>query len=285
MSNFMIPEDQIKKIQKVGLNMLLYFDQFCKKHGLTYFLCGGCCIGTVRSRGFIPWDDDVDVFMPRADYEKLKELWIDTTEYEIQYSTKEFICQSPFVTICDKQTTFIKTYRKDMDVSHGVALDVLPLDGCPVGIRRKIQKVWALLYSLYIVGKAPENHGHLITLVGKLLLNLVSKWDSRYRIWSFCEKKMKKYSISDCDYITELCSGPKYMQNEYPKEIFEEAIYLPFEGYLLPIPKGYDKYLTMAFDNYMDLPPEEERICHHEYEFIDTEKGYAEYKGIYYLIS
>ncbi len=285
MPNLEIPKEQIVKMQAVGLKMALYFDEFCRKNGLTYFLCGGCCIGSVRTGGFIPWDDDVDVFMPRESYERLKELWQDTEQYEIQFSTKDFECQSPFITICDKHTTFVKTYRKDMDVSHGVALDILPIDGCPQGFKRKMQKLWALCYSLFIVGKAPDNHGKTVRALGKIALALVPTKGLRYRLWRFCEKKMTKYPISECDYITELCSGPFYMQKEYPKEAFAEMKRVNFEGHQLPIPVGYDTYLKMAFGDYMRLPPVEKQVCHHEYEFMDMEAGYEKYKGIHYCVN
>ncbi len=283
MSYFEIPQDKIKEMQAVGLKMVLFFDEFCKKHNLTYFLCGGCCIGAIRTGGFIPWDDDVDVFMPRDDYEQLKMLWQDTEKYEIQFSTRDFDCQSPFLTICDKDTTFVKTYRKDMDVSHGVALDVLPLDGCPTGIKRKFQKLWALLYSLFIVGKAPTNHGKIVTLGGKILLGILGGKKIRYKLWNLFEHEMTKYPIRDCDYITELCSGPHYMQNEYPKEYFESALYVDFEGEKLPIPIGYDGYLKMAFGDYMTLPPKEKQVCHHEYEVMDMENNYKLYRGKKYF--
>ena len=284
MSQSYIPNDKIIQMQRKGLEMALFFDSFCNKHHLTYFLCGGCCIGAIRNKGFIPWDDDVDVFITRKDYERLKDIRKDTPQYSIQYTTKSYITQNQFLTICDNQTTFIKTYQKDLDINHGLVLDVLPLDGCPTGWRRSTQKIWALLYSLFIVGKAPENHGRLIYWMGKIALGLspFSSW--RYNIWKLCERKMSQYDIRECAYITELCSGPNYMQNEYPKEIFDRQLRVEFEGYNLPIPYGYDKYLTMAFGNYMELPPKEKRVCHHEYEFMDMEKGYLNYRGIYYFI-
>lgn len=285
MAQFEIPAQKVRQMQMKGLEMAMYFDKFCEKHGLTYYLCGGCCIGAIRNGGFIPWDDDVDVFMPRTDYEKLKKLWVDTPEYSIQYTTKEFLTENQFLTICANNTTFIKTYQKDLDINHGLVLDVLPIDGCPTGWRRKTQKVWALLYSLFIVGKAPENHGKLIFWGGKVLLTLAKPKSWRYALWRLCERKMTRYAIADCDYITELCSGPHYMQNEYPKALFEKAIRVPFEGKMLPIPVGYDGYLKMAFGDYMQLPPVEKRVCHHAYEFMDMENSYQKYRGIYYMVN
>lgn len=282
MAKYEIPQDQVREMQMVGLRMLEYFDKVCKENKLTYFFCGGCCIGTIRNKGFVPWDDDVDVFMPRSDYEKLKEVWKDTTDYSIQYTTKDFITENQFLTICANNTTFIKTYQKNLDINHGVVLDVIPLDGCPQGFKRKIQKVWALLYSLFIIGKAPENHGNLVYTVGNTLLKIVSSKKLRYKLWRLCENKMTKYPIEECNYITELCTGPHYMKNEYPKEIFSKPLYKEFEDGLYPIPIGYDKYLKMAFGNYMELPPVEKRVCHHEYEFMDMKNSYKKYKGIYY---
>lgn len=282
MASIVISDDQIKSMQNIGLNMLLFFDDFCKKNNLTYFLCGGCCIGTIRNSKFVPWDDDVDVFMPRKDYEILKKIWINTDKYSIQYTDKKYLTENQFLTICDNDTTFIKTYQKDLDINHGVVLDVLPLDGCPLGTKRKIQKMWALLYSLFIVGKAPENHGKIVYYFAKVVLTIFHSKKIRYYIWKHAENQMTKYSIDECDYITELCSGPHYMQNEYPKRIFEKQLFKEFEGYFFPIPQGYDEYLTMVFGNYMELPPVEKRVCHHEFEFMDMNNSYKKYRGIYY---
>lgn len=284
MSQIIISPEDTKKLQERSLKMALFFDEFCKKHHLTWFFCGGCCIGTVRTGGFIPWDDDIDGFMPREDYEKLKKVWKNTPEYSIQYTTKNKLTENPFLTICDNNTTFIKTYQKDLDINHGIMLDILPLDGCPSGFQRKAQKMWALLYSLYLVGKPPTNHGTAVNIGGKILLSLVKSKSARYRLWTFCEKQMTRYKIRDCSKITELCSGPGYMQNEYPKRCFSKVIRMPFEGHMMPMPAGYDEYLKMAFGDYMKLPPKEKRVCHHEYEMLDLEHSYRIYKGRYYAV-
>ena len=116
--------------------MLLYLKEICDKNGLLFYFCGGCCIGAVRNKGFIPWDDDVDVFMPRPDYEKLIQIWdsqADTSRYSLQVTTKDRLTQNMFATICDNNTTFIKSYQANLDINHGLVLDILPLDGCPSG--------------------------------------------------------------------------------------------------------------------------------------------------------
>ena len=107
MAKFEIPEKQVREMQQKGLEMLCYFDKFCTEHDLTYFLCGGCCIGTIRNEGFIPWDDDVDVFMPRKDYEQLKKLWKDTPRYSIPVSYTHLFAELLYSAKCCILTLYL----------------------------------------------------------------------------------------------------------------------------------------------------------------------------------
>lgn len=277
-----ISKENTKRMQDIGLKMIKFFDDFCRNNNLTYFLCGGCCIGAVRNKGFIPWDDDVDLFMPRQDYEKLKQIWKDTEKYELKFTTEKERSYNTAMSLHDKNTTFIKSVFSDRDVSFGVAMDIFPIDGCPNGLNRKAQLMWTILYSLAAVERAPQNHGILFKSLGNIFLFFLPKGKIRYRFMKFAEKHMKKYDVSDCEKITELCAGPHYMMNEYPKEAFEKQLFVDFEDTKLAIPVGYDSYLKIAFGDYMSLPPEKDRINHHEYEFIDLDKSYKEYKGIKY---
>ena len=224
--------------------------------------------------------------MPRKDYEKMWRLWKKenaNSRYVLEKSDAKHVDHNLFVTIRDKETTLIKPYQKNLDITHGVALDVLPLDGYPDNkIKRKIQCFWALLYSLYCAQLVPENHGAKVAMVGKIALGIVPSKRVRYWIWRLAEKQMTKYDIADCTGITELCSGPGYMKNWYPKEAFEKAIFLPFEDGEMPIPVGYDAYLKIAFGDYMQMPPEEKRVGHHDALFMDLSKSYKRYRGIYY---
>ena len=279
MTKYEISEKNTMRMQQIGLEMVKCFDLFCKKNNLKYFLCGGCCIGAIRHKGFIPWDDDVDIFMMREDFEKLKYLWKDTEDYEIQYNRLDKPAYSTILTIHDKNTTYIKTGFHDRDVSQGVAMDIFPLDYAPQGIKRKIQMFWAIIFSIYSVSRAPLNHGNLIKTIGNILLGVVPSMRARYKIAKFAEKQMSKYKEKNCNYITELCAGLHYMKNDYDKDIFDNAVYVEFEDTQLPIPEGYNRYLTKAFGDYMVLPPLEKRENHHAYEFIDLDSPYKVYKG------
>lgn len=280
-------EISLRELQNKSLEIALYFKDFCNEHGLLFYMCGGCCIGSLRHKGFIPWDDDVDVFMPRDDYEKLKELWpkyANTEKYACVYADKNRVDGNLFITIRDNETTAIKPYQVDMDISHGVALDVLPLDGWPDGkMKRKMQVFWALVYSLYCAQTVPVNHGKAVSVAGKIALTLVPSKKLRYKLWKLAERKMTKYPIKKCNYITELCSGPYYMKKQYPREAFDKAIWVDFENVKMPIPQGYDVYLRTAFGDYMKLPPKEKQKPHHDAIFIDLNNSYKKYKGVYYL--
>lgn len=280
-------EISLRELQNKSFEIALYFKDFCNEHGLLFYMCGGCCIGSLRHKGFIPWDDDVDVFMPRDDYEKLKELWpkyANTEKYACVYADKNRVDGNLFVTIRDNETTAIKPYQVDMDISHGVALDVLPLDGWPDGkMKRKMQVFWALVYSLYCAQTVPVNHGKAVSVAGKIALTLVPSKKLRYKLWKLAERKMTKYPIKECNYITELCSGPYYMKKQYPREAFDKAIWVDFENVKMPIPQGYDVYLRTAFGDYMKLPPKEKQKPHHDAIFIDLNNSYKKYKGVYYL--
>ncbi len=277
---------ELKELQTKCLEITLVFKEFCERHNLLFYFCGGCCIGTLRNKGFIPWDDDIDVFMPREDYEKLCELWekeIDPRKYRLSRTSEKEFLRSQLTAITDEDTTFIKERQMDLDMAHGVRLEVLPLDGCPSSrFKRKIQLLWGLAYQIYINQEAPTSKGKLFYAIGKCMLALAPGWKNRYRMARLCEKQMSRYPISECDHITELCVRYNYMVNEYPKEIFASAVYKEFEGHMMPIPVGYDTYLKMAFGDYMELPPEEKRVPSHDGVCVDVNNSYTTYKGIYY---
>lgn len=280
-------EKQLKDMQRISLEMATVFFRFCREHDLTAYFCGGGCIGSIRHGGFVPWDDDLDFFMPREDYEIFLEKWNDYEpgkDLALSVSSEDYIDHNLFATLRHRKTTYIKPYQKDLDIVHGVPLDILPLDGYPDSKwQRKKQCMWALIYSLFCAQTVPENHGWLMAFGSRLLLGIFRSRKMRYRIWSRAKKNMTKYRIQDCKGITELCSGPGYMKNWYDKEWFASYTEVPFEDRTMPIPAGYDAYLRTVFGDYMELPPEEKRVAPHDCVYLDLDTPYTEYRGIYYL--
>ncbi len=280
-------EKELEQIHGINLEMSKYFVDFCLKHDLLCYFCGGGCIGAIRHKGFIPWDDDLDFFMPREDYEKLYDLWISepNERYAICKPSEDMVDHNVFITIRDTHTTLIKPYQQDLDMPHGVVLDIFPLDGYPSSkFARKMQCFWALIYSLFCAQLVPVNHGKAIGLLGKTALGIFRGKKIRYRIWKMAEKHMSKYRICECEGITELCAGPGYMKNRYPKKAFEKAIFVDFEDCKMPIPIGYDDYLKIAFGDYMQLPPPEKRKSHHDCVILDCENSYEIYRGKYFCV-
>lgn len=271
--------ETLRKLQLKELDTLVYFKEFCDKNNLLFYLCGGCCIGSLRTGGFIPWDDDIDILMPRDDYEKLYKLW-DNDKHErfkLLRTDEKIFTGNIFTTIVDTETTCVKANQAHLDIPFGIMMDIFPIDGCPKGkFKRTMQKLNAMIYSLFLAQIVPENHGGIMALGSKFLLSIVKSPKAREKKWRNAERRMSKYKISDCEYITELCEGIHSMQPEYPKEWFASAVYREFEGLQMPIPVGYDPYLKKAFGDYMKLPPEDKQKPHHDMILVDTERSYKE---------
>lgn len=277
----------LKDLQKLNLEILRIFDAFCVEHNIKYTFCGGCCIGTLRHEGFIPWDDDVDVHMFREDYERFYTLWKEhgSERFELMRTNEKQYFDTMLTQISDINSTFIKLNQVDKDIPHGVRLEIIPLDGAPSSkYKRKVQMVWALIFNLFNRGFVPENRGGAVSFVSRIILGIFNTPKKRVKIWKFAEKQMTKYPISESSYVSELFVTSKYMKIMYPKEIFMGDRRENFEGEKYPIPKLAEQYLKMAFGDYMKLPPLEEQIPKHDTNYIDLKTSYKQYRGKYYLI-
>lgn len=278
--------EAFRKMQLKCFDIFLYFQKICCENNLTFYLAGGSAIGALRHKGFIPWDEDIDVFMPRPDYEKLTRIWndvADTTKYIFCRSNKQVNYHTSGACIMDVNTTCIIERNKDYDVPQGIVMDIMPLDGCPKSKFARKRQLWhAMIFNLFNNQRLPENKSKKIYMASKIILGIVRSKKLRDFIWMRAERKMSKYQFYDNDYITELIGSIRGMKIKHPLSDFIQCVYVDFEGHKVPLMKGYDTYLRSVFDDYMSLPSEEQRTQKIKAVYINLDVGYENFRGKYY---
>lgn len=276
--------EELRKWQMKLLEILVYFRDFCDAHNLKFMLAGGTCLGAVRHKGFIPWDDDVDVQMPRDDYERLIKIWnkeADTSKFVCDVTTKDHCSKFPMAVIRSMDTTCIYDHSANSDICQGLKIDVEFLDGVPEGkYARKFNLFCAYILALFRSQRIPARATKMKTIVSAILLAIFPSNCLKWRVSRFCEKRLMKYKYNDHDIVRYLfCSLQE-------KSAFEEIILFDFEGYKMPIPAGYDSYLKSAYHDYMQLPPEDKRKpATDNLLFYDLNHSYLDYKGKYYCVN
>ena len=279
-------EPTMQEIQAKLLEILRYYHVFCQTHGLRYTLAGGTCLGAVRHQGFIPWDDDVDVFMLREDYERLGALWAqyaDTSRYSCVRSNDKVNIHHSATEIKDNNTTFINKHSVDLDIHQGLMIDVIPLDNVAASKpARLMQMIWAMIYCCYNFQRLPDHKSKLVYYRTKAALGVIRSPKLRYRIWKRAEQQVIRLGRKSSGDVASFGEGLTIMRQRFPSAWFEEPAYLSFEGIEMPVPKDYDRWLTVSYGDYMQYPPEEERVMRHNTAFIDLNRSYTCYKGIEY---
>lgn len=278
----------LREYQLKNLEMFRYFDDFCRKHDVTYYVCGGACIGALRHDGFIPWDCDVDVFVHRSDYERLQQLWnryADTAHYAYDRSDAKHNMHAQCSGIKDNYTTYIRSHNKNEDMNHGIMLDIIPLDALSDHwLQRQVQKINGLIFCIFNAQRLPNQQGRLIRFISGIILSVFKSPRIRYKIWKRAEKRFSRYDIKNCRYVGELTTGLHNINIRFPKEWFSEASELQFEGKMIMGPTEPDKYLRLRYGNYMEYPPEKEQVPKMPEAFVDIHTPYVQYKGIQYCV-
>lgn len=279
--------EEMRSLQMKELQVLIFLKKICNNNNLKFFLGGGSCIGAIRHKGFIPWDDDVDVFMLRDDYERLYDNWDKYTtsgDYSLCRSDETHNYKHAAMTINDNNTTFINIRTKNLDVNQGIGVDIIPIDYQPKNFFFRLwQQINAICFSVFVNQRLPDNQGKVLRVLTYFPLMLIKKPHKRYKIWRFNEQQMIKYSKKGSTNVVELVTGLKAIFRPLDFEWFSETVDKEFESTTMPVAIGYEKYLTLIFGNYMKLPDVNKRKAKHHTVFIDTEKSYLLYKGKYYL--
>ena len=259
----LLPSDEIKKIE---LDILIEFDKYCRKHNLTYFLCYGTLLGAVRHKGFIPWDDDIDVFMPRMDYER----FLDETGYNpineklltVSYKKTKRKNYNPFTKIVNKETVAYESWAAKKECS-GIWIDVFALDGFSdnINIDYKLNK--KRLFWRKVLFFSKSNFITSTNIVKRILKILIKPFTSFALKRIACrkiDKLAQRYSFENSSYVG-CCQWGYGIKERLDKSVFN-PIEIEFEGYHFFAPRNYDEYLKALYGNYMELPPEDKRISH-----------------------
>ncbi len=264
-------------LKEKELSLLKIFIEICEKNGLLYFAVGGTCLGAVRHKGFIPWDDDIDVAMPRGDYDKFVDLaqsqlpkgcFLQTHETDEDY-------RNDYAKIRDSSTTFIETSVAKLHINHGVFIDIFPIDGMPTSqkeinaLERHKRRAKRYLAKDYVL---PENAlKKTLRKICSLLLHF-----STSKILTKLENHYREFPYESSEIVVN--HGGAWGEKERcPKSQFGKGVLADFEGIKIRIPENYDEYLTRIYGDYMTPPPESERVPHHGTNAIDLENSYRLY--------
>ena len=266
----------------VIIDVLSVFIRICEAQGLRYFCAGGTAIGAVRHQGMIPWDDDIDVFMPRPDYDRFLALAAHSMPegYEVlsPYATKDYPMY--FAKMCNARTTLLENER--IPCVFGLYIDIFPLDGACDDVEtcyREKRRFKRLMNKL----EAVSTHNSFGEYVG--LLTKRREW-GRFAVKTVafcCRSWLRRWLLKQMDSIAYghdyalssrvvTYSGAYQRQEIYPKAWLETPQMFAFEGIMVNLPHDYDAYLRHFFGDYMTLPPVEQRASHHQKVFFDLDK-------------
>lgn len=256
----------VEELRSIQLEILLSLHEFCTQNNINYSLAAGSLIGAVRHKGFIPWDDDIDVYLLREDYKKLEQLF--PLVYQNKYS---------LVTI-NRDSQWTRSYGKlydnrtveEEDVTNkytiGIGIDVFPVDDVPDDLNEwksfeKKRRFWRDFTTLKSMTFSKQRS------LLKNLFMMASRCITSFISFGYLTKRMDRLSQSNNQkgykHVYENCPGVYNSKHPWLKRDMEEFIEASFEGHKVSIMKGYDDYLKTVYGNYMQLPPADKRVSTH----------------------
>lgn len=283
MANYLV-SDQMKQIWNVELEMLDEIDRICRENDLTYFLVHGSLLGAVRHKGFIPWDDDLDIALPRTDYDKLRQLLITELKSPLEaldYHNARSDFRGGIMRIRNAATTGIQKSEFGHEGNHGIWIDILPLDVCPEDESKSMEKSKRVrhihrLFQAKIYGKEFVKKYADMSVLTWQWYKFVSFFFSFNSLAKKLDAAMTMHSDIESQDVAFYTGSFKHKR--LSASDFSETVYLDFAGRKVPAPKGYESYMfkTLGKD-YMKYPPEEQRKPNHTGIF-DPKRPYTDYE-------
>ena len=256
-----------EEFKRISLDVLCAVHEFCEENNIKYSLVCGTLIGAIRHKGFIPWDDDIDIYMVREDYNMF--ISVFPNSYKGTYSLISLECSSQwncaFAKVYDSRTIMIEDKRTDIK-GLGIGIDIFPIDQAPddEDIWRHYERKRKILRGLYEMKELRwrSTRSFFKNIMVEVCSLLLFPFSSRF--WAKCMNSYaQKFNGTASDYYAENCYG--LPNNRFPKSDFSHTIDWPFENHTFKIMNGYDDYLNRFYGDYMQLPPIEKQISHHHY--------------------
>ena len=261
--------ETIEELKNIQLNSLLAFHQFCEENDIKYSVAAGSLIGVVRHKGFIPWDDDIDVYLLREDYNKLISSFpvVYHGRYVFVSLERNHEWNRAYGILYDNKT-IKKEDTRDVFPDMGVAIDVFPIDDVPDDISEwnRFNKKRMFLRDIFMIKRLTLSRNrsllkNLFILVSRVLLLPFS--------FGFLARSMNRYSQlhnrKGYSHVYENCLGVYNTKNAWLKKDLETVNDAIFEGHNVKIMSGYDDYLSTIYGDYMQLPPAEKRVTNHSF--------------------
>ncbi len=266
----------LAEIQQGSYQILKKISDICKENGWKWFLAYGTLIGAIRHQGIIPWDDDIDIMMPRPDYEELKRYFIQNKAslYPLKLFNKETVKKYPHLISRISDQRYYLEFENEIDYGIGLFVDVYPLDGVgndlnsAVKLTRKTKKLASLCFLTSRKRFATDNTESKLKMLVKLPAFFWARMLGNQHYIDKLNNLAQTNSYDESKYVA-CAAWPAGKKNGRERDVFEKSLFetmmIRFEDGEFPVPVGYDMILSITYGDYMKPPSEEGKKTHHTY--------------------
>lgn len=267
-------DELLPKVKQTELEILQIVHDFCLENNIKYSLAYGTMIGAIRHKGFIPWDDDIDIFMLREDYDRFINIWQQNHPegYILENKDTNRKYTQSFTKIRKDNTTFLQKGEENVKYHTGIFIDVFPMDR--IANNRFLQKINFInvcFYFLFCREFASEHDGKLMNVICNIILGLVPKTKYPYKRVKYLEKITRYNNTNNLLVSYDTFSDAKIF---FDRDLFENLVEVEFENHHFLCFQKHEEFLVKQYGDYMQLPPEEERTWKHHPILIDFEHNY-----------